>query len=323
MTAVFKVEDLSFRLTGSKVLNLNIEISRGEALVISAEDKEGLRDLVYVIEEPALRSGGDIHTPDKYSIIMESDQLDKALKGKDELELAAILTGTKKKRAYELAEQYELTHLLPLKIQSFTEFESYMLKLICSLLNDPKLLILEDPLLKLGVEERTELLNNLNLFVNAGGALLIVTTRPGEFNNLNPKFIDLRSGEKPKYTSKQSPVEHQKSYTYDSEGYEFKTRPSIDSDGFSRKNLNIDDNDFFEVKEKTIDIMPELEHVLVKLPVSNETEFSLRRISIVRFFEPNVDSYILEVRKEDAKDLIKVLKSRGLSPGSFEILPKR
>ena len=324
MTAIFKAEDLSFRLTGTKVLNLNIEISKGESLVISAEDREGLKDLVNVIENPVLRSGGEIYSSVNYSIIKESDRTDKSLKGRDEFELAAILSGSDKKRAFELAEQYELSHLLPLRIHRFTEYESYMLKFICSLLNEPKLLILEDPLLRLGATERTSLLNNLILFVKDGGSLLILTTRPGEFTNLNPKFLDLRGAGLQKFESSPNRNLNDKrvSLTAPAEEEDFKVRDDRDYVNKSRKISFPDETEFHEVKEKIRDIMPELDHVAVKLPVSKETEFVLRRISIVRFFEASSDSYILEVKKEDVRDLIKVLKSRGLSPGGYEILQK-
>lgn len=291
MKPIFKTRGLSFQIKGRRVVDLNIALPKGSAAVISSADYDRVRDFFQVMENPALKLAGELVLPNNHALIYSADEFSDRLKGGDELELARLLSGNGKAEAYALAGKYEISHLLSLKTAVYDEYEKFRLKLAIAMLTNPLVLLLEEPFLKLSAADQAKAVGALTDYLAGGGAILIGSRRPHEFSSISPTMVDLLIR---KREAEAGTV--QSDFALDGIGGE----PSA--------------ADWPRVPVSSL--LPELTQRIYGLPQSEATDYKLRRIPQIHYFERCEAGYLLEYRPADEDALDKELKTRGLLPGA-------
>ena len=151
------------KTTTIKMLTTILKPTEGRALILGndvAKQKSSVKNLIGML-------------PQEYTA-------DEDLTGYQNILLCAALYGvpkdTSKKRALELLNLVELTAFKDKAVQTYSGGMRRRLELVCSLINSPKVLFLDEPTLGLDVQTRAATWNYLKTLKKEFGATLFLTT---------------------------------------------------------------------------------------------------------------------------------------------------
>ncbi|NLK00498.1 MAG: ABC transporter ATP-binding protein [Clostridia bacterium] len=182
MSVVVSVEDLEQRI-GSKVVldRVSFEVSEGECFGVFGPKGCGKSTLLHILAGIDRFKKGkvricdlDIGKTEKYraslGLVTQRPSLFRDLRVGENLDFIAALKDVGRENVLAVVDRFCLEDFLDKPLTALYAGEFQRLSMACAMLNDPKVLILDEPISRLDLESSRVILREIKDFLSGGGA---------------------------------------------------------------------------------------------------------------------------------------------------------
>lgn len=183
---MLEVKDLSFSYGKRSIFeNLSFHVESGECVVIAGPNGAGKSTALSVISGIQKAKSGSIIMDGRKSIVPQGTALFEDMSVKDNLKFFAGMSDSR------LPEQLPLdvTKLLNTKVSKLSVGMKKRVSIVCSLLGDPQIILLDEPCAALDLVYREELTNLICERKKAGCSILYIGHDTSEFYRFYDKLI--------------------------------------------------------------------------------------------------------------------------------------
>ncbi len=198
-----EVKNLNYIFNSKFVLkNINFKLNKSECLVIQGHNGGGKTTLInclvrhYKLEDnKILYDDVDINNFKKWTKIGYVPQfISYAEFPVSVMEfLTAYEVKNNKKRVVELLSKFKLLHIKNKNLHSLSGGQKRRIFIIRALLNEPELLIFDEPLVAIDKENREKIVDILKRLKESGISIIIITHNFHEFHGMANKIIELNN----------------------------------------------------------------------------------------------------------------------------------
>jgi len=178
---VIKVTDLVQKIGPRTVLDgLNFTVARGECFGVSGAGGSGKSTLLHILAGIDRFSSGTVEVFGcnaskneafkRYTgLVTQERSLFQDLNAGENLDYIAVLKNAPRENIPGLARRLELEQILNTPVDTLEDGAYQCLALACALLNEPKLLIVDEPAYNIDRHSRQLIMKELSAFLSAGG----------------------------------------------------------------------------------------------------------------------------------------------------------
>lgn len=316
---LLEIMNLSLVTGGGWIRELQTTFPRGNLSLLVSDEPRKITSLMHILKGLGTpKEGHVIYHGDGVGLVLNSDQLPDWSNPDQELSLYSTLTGVRRGDLNDAMVAWDVAGISKLPIRHLNAYEKKALFLALETASNPDLLLCEEPLEGLNPGQTWRMLSHLAHYAK-NHLVLIGTVNPGLFPEEIPRV----------YLDRQKARSWEESYTL---WLSDQNSTSILAEGLvvGRSGEGSNSPAMSTVEDKTTsdinpdsafpDLMSASEDdrrpitVHVRLPVGESTDYELRRIGEIKFFEPSADGngYHLDLLKKDQVQLKDLLASRGL-----------
>ncbi|MCF8011949.1 MAG: ABC transporter ATP-binding protein [Clostridiales bacterium] len=195
MEPVITVENLVQSAGKKTILNrVSFEVYRGESLGIFGTGDTGKTSLMHILAGVDKFKSGSVEVlgfnikktekfKRKLGLVTQAPSLFNDLKVSENLDFIAVLKGVKKDRIPGIINQFELENYLDRPVKKLDSGVYQRLSTACALLNEPEILIADEPLRSTDIYSTRIIITELKKFIAEGGTCL--------WSFKSPEFFDL------------------------------------------------------------------------------------------------------------------------------------
>lgn len=326
--------DLSVHSAGGRIRELNLSAGRNSLLLISAEDHRRIASLFRVIkglDQPL--DGGVSYRGERIGLVLADDELPDYSTPRQELALYGSLNGLALPELQAQLSRWDLEGIHHLACRFLSPYETEALLIAMETAAQPELLLCEEPLAGLTPKQSARMLEELRHYA-AEHLVIIGTVQPDHY----PKDLPRIS------------LEHQTPGREFSQAWVRQTSPAQsgslaakeppDSAALIQESIPAESLPPETMPPESGSVRPvrtrnpaKTQHrpipqpgldagigpgqpvtVRIRLPVDPDTDYQLRRISEIKYFQPSPDhsGYEVDILEADREQLPQLLKGRGL-----------
>lgn len=325
---LLNLSNLSVQSPGGRFRDLSLLGSKGEILLITSTDGRKIVSLFRVLAglESAL-SGSIQYNGEKIGLVLSTDELPAWSKIKYELTLFGALNGLDKEIFGHLMESWDLEGTYNLPVDVLSPYEKTAFFLVLETAAKPELLLCQEPLAGLNPSQTRKMLANLGTYAQAGHLVLIGTVNstnyPAQFRRISldkvqsvtlaadepltlatPFNIPIAKKDQANHGSRTNSASNFliSGSNPDSKQVLPPLKPVLSATGAAAETAGR------EFGGRTVVT------VFVQLPVGPATEYELRRIGEIKYFQSGPTGYEIDVLESHQSQLLSLLAQRGLSP---------
>ena len=310
---LLEISNLSLATGGGWIQELHATFSRGSIALLISEEPRKISSLFHVLAGWGSPKDGTVTYHGKgVGMVLVEDELPAWSNPDQELSLYSTLSGIRRGQLNENVATWDADGIYKLPMHHLNAYEKKALFLAMETAAEPDLLLCEEPLQGLNSEQTHQMLRHLIQYAK-DHLVLIGTINPLLFpEEILRVFLDhrkIRSWEE--------------SYTLwlNEEGLDSDLKsgtPSEASVANSQAEAKLPTKDFdSEPATSTQALIGDKKQITVRvdLPLTAETDYELRRIAEIKFFEPSEDGtgYNLDILEENQDQLNDLLTARGLA----------
>lgn len=310
---LLEISNLSLATGGGWIKELHATFSRGSIALLVSEEPRKISSLFHVLAGLGSPKDGTVTYYGKgVGMVLVEDELPAWSNPDQELSLYSTLSGLRRGQLNENVAAWDVDGIYKLPMHHLNAYEKKALFLAMETAAEPDLLLCEEPLQGLNSEQTHQMLRHLIQYAN-NHLVLIGTTNPLLFPEDIPRVF----------------LDHRKIRSWEESYSLWLNEEGLEADSSSTPQM--DDpiaNSMTEAKlpTKNFDSQPATSNqalignkkqitVHVDLPLTAKTDYELRRIAEIKFFEPSEDGtgYDLDILEENQDQLKDLLASRGLA----------
>lgn len=317
------ITNLSVQSPGGRFRDLSLLGSKGNILLVTTADARKIVSLFRVLaglESPL--SGSIQYNGEKIGLVLAKDELPAWSKIKHELALSGKLNGLSPEVFSHLMETWDLEGTYNLPMDVLSPYEKTAFFLVLETAQAPELLLCQEPLAGLNPVQTRKMLANLESYAQSGHLIILgtvnATNYPSQFHRINldkvqavapipddlPAFSS-RLKTAPAAEDRPVPIRLAQSAPY----LEPHEAPSPLNSEVSTTGLKSPDSIQPFGDRTTVT-------VFIQLPVSPQTDYELRRIGEIKYFQAGIGGYDIDILETDKNQLSILLAERGLTPVS-------
>lgn len=204
MESVLKVENLRKSYENKEVLKgVNLVLRRGETVCILGRNGAGKTTLLNAITGTTSYEGRIDVKAERMGFLSQTPALYPRLTVRENLSLFSALMGVDAgDEMDELVKLLGMTGEMSRRVMDLSHGNAKKAELLCALIGDPELLILDEPLVSLDYDSRNAVLKLLSRMKEMGKTMLIVTHLPEVMCPLCDRTYELVDGRLSEITCK-------------------------------------------------------------------------------------------------------------------------
>lgn len=184
---LIKLDKISFSYGKTKILNnISLTAESGKCVVIAGPNGSGKSTLLSIIAGARKASGGKAEISDKIGYVPQGIALFEDLSVKENISFFASVSKTKISDLSELP--FNLVPIANKKVSKLSTGMKKRVSIVCALVSDPSVIILDEPCAALDIIYRDELLELINK-LKANGKTIIYVGH--DFNEISRIYDDL------------------------------------------------------------------------------------------------------------------------------------
>lgn len=184
---LIKLDKISFSYGKTKILNnISLTAESGKCVVIAGPNGSGKSTLLSIIAGARKASGGKAEIGDKIGYVPQGIALFEDLSVKENISFFASVSKTKISDLSELP--FNLVPIANKKVSKLSTGMKKRVSIVCALVSDPSVIILDEPCAALDIIYRDELLELINK-LKANGKTIIYVGH--DFNEISRIYDDL------------------------------------------------------------------------------------------------------------------------------------
>ncbi len=184
---LIKLDKISFSYGKTKILNnISLTAESGKCVVIAGPNGSGKSTLLSIIAGARKASGGKAEISDKIGYVPQGIALFEDLSVKENISFFASVSKTKISDLSELP--FNLVPIANKKVSKLSTGMKKRVSIVCALVSDPSVIILDEPCAALDIIYRDELLELINK-LKANGKTIIYVGH--DFNEISRIYNDL------------------------------------------------------------------------------------------------------------------------------------
>ena len=184
---LIKLDKISFSYGKTKILNnISLTAEGGKCVVIAGPNGSGKSTLLSIIAGARKASGGKAEISDKIGYVPQGIALFEDLSVKENISFFASVSKTKISDLSELP--FNLVPIANKKVSKLSTGMKKRVSIVCALVSDPSVIILDEPCAALDIIYRDELLELINK-LKANGKTIIYVGH--DFNEISRIYDDL------------------------------------------------------------------------------------------------------------------------------------
>lgn len=307
---LLNISNLSVQSIGGRFRDLSLKGSRGHLLLITCADGRKIASLFRVLAGLESPLAGSIqYTGKNIGLILSEDELPAWSKIKHELVLHGKLNDIDPAVYSQLMESWDLEGTYNLPVELLSPYEKTAFFLVLETARTPDLLMCQEPLAGLNPKETKKMLANLQAYSGAGHLVILGSVNgdhyPGELARISLDKVQTLPAEETQPQAELFPEFSLGSYRPPHRSAETRIPQAERQPGGKSEGPAGSSQEFGGRKVVT---------VFVPLPVSPETDYELRRIGEIKYFEALGNGYGIDVLEADKNQLSVLLSDRGLKP---------
>ena len=325
--------DLSVQSAGGRLRDLNFSAARGEILLVSSADARRVTALLRVLAGLDSPLAGSLQYFGRgIGLTLSEDELPPWAKIKHELSLYRTLNHMDEARLGHLMESWDLEGIYDLSSDLLSPYELTAFFLVMEMSSSPELLLCQEPLAGLNPNETRRMLKHLRSYAAEGHLVILGSVNETHY----PK--DLRRISLDKVQTLPQEAQEPAATSF------FTAEPQSHSTLSQRKetfleareyNTQVQQPDIRPSSEPILRVQPEpslspsvtggqdfggrkLVTVFIPLPVTEETDYALRRIGVIKYFQRSGNGYEIDLLEQDKNQLSVLLAERGLKLQAYK-----
>lgn len=189
---MIRAERLSLAYGKKTVLeNASFHIEKGMFVALTGDNGSGKSTLLSAIAGALNPKSGALHVNGKVSYIPQGSGLMEELTFRDNLRFFASLAGVPVPTQLPFGAE----NLLKTKVQDMSGGMKKLCSIVCGVVSDPQILLLDEPCASLDQEHKKMLLDYLHQCKNGGMTIVYVGHDPSEYESLADRYLLVSHGE--------------------------------------------------------------------------------------------------------------------------------
>ncbi len=198
---MIKLDKISFSYGKTKILNnISLTAETGKCIVIAGPNGSGKSTLLSIIAGARKASGGKAEINDKIGYVPQGIALFEDLSVKENVKFFAAVNKIKVSDLNKLP--FNLTPIANKKVSKLSTGMKKRVSIVCALVSDPYVIILDEPCAALDIIYRDELLELINELKNNGKTIIYVGHDFNEISRIYDTLLLIKNGNAVFYKTK-------------------------------------------------------------------------------------------------------------------------
>lgn len=198
---MIKLDKISFSYGKTKILNnISLTAETGKCIVIAGPNGSGKSTLLSIIAGARKASDGKAEISDKIGYVPQGIALFEDLSVKENVKFFAAVNKIKVSDLNKLP--FNLTPIANKKVSKLSTGMKKRVSIVCALVSDPYVIILDEPCAALDIIYRDELLELINELKNNGKTIIYVGHDFNEISRIYDTLLLIKNGNAVFYKTK-------------------------------------------------------------------------------------------------------------------------
>ena len=198
---MIKLDKISFSYGKTQILNgISLDAENGKCVVIAGPNGSGKSTLLSVIAGARKASGGKVEISDKIGYVPQGIALFEDLSVKENIRFFASVNKIKIADLNKLP--FNLTPIANKKVSKLSVGMKKRVSIVCALVSDPDVIILDEPCAALDIIYRDELLELINELKSKGKTIVYVGHDFNEISRIYDSLLLIKNGNAVFYKTK-------------------------------------------------------------------------------------------------------------------------
>jgi len=198
---LIKLDKISFSYGKTKILNnISLTAETGKCIVIAGPNGSGKSTLLSIIAGARKASDGKAEISDKIGYVPQGIALFEDLSVKENVKFFAAVNKIKVSDLNKLP--FNLTPIANKKVSKLSTGMKKRVSIVCALVSDPYVIILDEPCAALDIIYRDELLELINELKNNGKTIIYVGHDFNEISRIYDTLLLIKNGNAVFYKTK-------------------------------------------------------------------------------------------------------------------------
>ncbi|MBQ8727350.1 MAG: ABC transporter ATP-binding protein [Oscillospiraceae bacterium] len=198
---MIKLDKISFSYGKTKILNnISLTAETGKCIVIAGPNGSGKSTLLSIIAGARKASDGKVEISDKIGYVPQGIALFEDLSVKENVKFFAAVNKIKVSDLNKLP--FNLTPIANKKVSKLSTGMKKRVSIVCALVSDPYVIILDEPCAALDIIYRDELLELINELKNNGKTIIYVGHDFNEISRIYDTLLLIKNGNAVFYKTK-------------------------------------------------------------------------------------------------------------------------
>ncbi len=198
---MIKLDKISFSYGKTQILNeISLDAEDGKCVVIAGPNGSGKSTLLSVIAGARKASGGKVEISDKIGYVPQGIALFEDLSVKENISFFASVNKVKITDLNKLP--FNLTPIANKKVSKLSVGMKKRVSIVCALVSDPDVIILDEPCAALDIIYRDELLELINKLKSEGKTIIYVGHDFNEISRIYDSLLLIKNGNAVFYKTK-------------------------------------------------------------------------------------------------------------------------
>ncbi len=198
---MIKLDKISFSYGKTQILNeISLDAENGKCVVIAGPNGSGKSTLLSIIAGARKASGGKVEISDKIGYVPQGIALFEDLSVKENISFFASVNKVKITDLNKLP--FNLTPIANKKVSKLSVGMKKRVSIVCALVSDPDVIILDEPCAALDIIYRDELLELINKLKSEGKTIIYVGHDFNEISRIYDSLLLIKNGNAVFYKTK-------------------------------------------------------------------------------------------------------------------------